>query len=370
MPAEPLRIWIVALVAGIYCTGQKTGNRTQYVQVPPSLTRNSSVSSEKENLRMQVPVQPAVVRDTPWHIEALPEQSPTRLKLGEFKAAMYNNIAAPMHKMAEADFKTDLISYFYTKLKEMLGLSSASQCCWTVIGTFPYEIILDLDETFPDQKHVAQMMKYFDDQAMPSRNSIRKLGTRDIDEQLKIPMSPGEVTYYFGPFSWRNNWKEKRDIMIFRHTISSLVLGLHGGFAFGHKRRVGTSREHEAKEFKEALRAYADAWYQLYVYRIEALRPSDPLRQSLGRSKRAPSDKDSQGAIRSSNGPLWIRILYIRMKVKTLVTLQNIKFHVSCPSGYLNLELDISIPEEGIFVFVDTIQCVDLLPEQLLKMEI
>ena len=51
---------------------------------------------------------------------------------------MYNNIAARMHKMAEADFKTDLISYFYTKLKEMLGLSSASQCCWTVIGVREY----------------------------------------------------------------------------------------------------------------------------------------------------------------------------------------------------------------------------------------
>lgn len=53
----------------------------------------------------------------------------------------------------------------------------------------------------------------------------------------------------------------------------------------GHKRTVGTSREHEAKEFKDVLRAYADAWYQLYVYRIEALRPSDPLRQSLDRCK-------------------------------------------------------------------------------------
>lgn len=32
-------------------------------------------------------------------------------------------------------------------------------------------------------------------------------------------------------------------------------------------------------------------------------------------AKRAPSDKDSQGAIRSSNGALWIRILYIRKEL-------------------------------------------------------
>lgn len=80
---------------------------------------------------------------------------------------------------------------------------------------YPFEINFDRNETPPDQKYVAQMIKYFDDQANALQNLNKEAWYKDIDERLKIPMPPGEVTYYFGPFSWRDSWKEKRGMCCF-----------------------------------------------------------------------------------------------------------------------------------------------------------
>lgn len=49
-----------------------------------------------------------------------------------------------------------------------------------------------------------------------------------------------------------------------------------------HELTAGTNRKYKANEFKDALMTYADAWYQLLPYHIEALPLANPLRQKLG----------------------------------------------------------------------------------------
>ncbi|AAW45880.1 hypothetical protein CNBJ0290 [Cryptococcus deneoformans B-3501A] len=323
----------------------------------------------------------------PWHIEALPEHSPLRLKLGEVEAAMFDNMAACMFKLAKADFE----------------FHSVFQCCWTAIDVreyakvrpiysccrrasdmmkilyvdarnYPFEINFDRNETPPDQKYVAQMIKYFDDQANALQNLNKEAWYKDIDERLKIPMPPGEVTYYFGPFSWRDSWKEKRDtpsnpaqtqprdltlkemwevwspvpkqthleyndlppyypesrityelrptgiVQEYRYltyakfSIYEMIWRQHNEdwsrihFQEDDKKRRQVSvedpplkirldkaekqkdeanKKYKANEFKDALMTYADAWYQLLPYHIEALPLANPLRQKLGQIEAA-----------------------------------------------------------------------------------
>lgn len=163
-----------------------------------------------------------------------------------------DSMAVCMHKIAKADFEADSYWNFYTKLTGMIGLCSAFQCWWTAIDArqyvkvrsiysccecrhpysyrpeqgnewrllmlhrspsdrfenpicwclplFPFQVNFDRNEAPLNKKRAAQMTKYFDDQANTLKNLDKETCYKDIDERLKIPMPPSEVTYYFWAF--------------------------------------------------------------------------------------------------------------------------------------------------------------------------